>query len=83
MRLSGADFLLKVGLSISADGIAALNIEAVFLGTPSYRIASLSIKPFLDAALDARERELLELVFKPRIVGRENTALPFPDALFR
>jgi hypothetical protein len=83
MRLSGADSVLEVGLPVGADGIAVLNVEPIFLGTPSHRIASLSIKPFLDAPADARKRELRELVFKARIVCGKNVVFPFPDALLR
>src|SRR5215216_1376787 len=82
MGLGCANFLLEIDPSISADRITALNIEAIFLRASSNRVASLLIKPFLDAPLNTWKGDLEKLILNAGIVCREDAALPFPYALF-
>ena len=57
MRSGRPDLLLKVGPAVSADRIATLDVEAIFIRAAQRGILPLSIKPSLNALPDARKGE--------------------------
>ncbi len=82
MGFCNAYLVLEVRPPIRGDGIAALNVGAVFLGASGRRITSLSVKPFLNTTLNARNGYLGKLIFEAWIIGQEDASLPLPDTLF-
>ena len=83
MRLGTTNLLLKISSAVIGNGKTLPDIKPVLPSRALLRVYALLIEPTLDPALDAWKRQLGELIFKARVIGKKEVSLPFPYAGLR